>query len=232
MRLFAVVFAILALAGAAHAETYYTDIGDSRINMEVPDGYCALTGENENESTLMEMMDAATADGATFELAFADCVELGEWSQGQRPSVDKIAYIASADEARFAGFTGDQDDFNRGMDAKFSQMPESELGRLMGDSTGRSQAILDRMELDVQLEQTVSLGYLGYDSSATYFGVMQKMSFGEGTEKTIAGVYSMITIQGKFLVLYLWGDYSGDAGQIDELLETVKWFSGLQHQVN
>ena len=102
----------------------------------------------------------------------------------------------------------------------------------MGGSTGRTQAILDRMEMDVQIEQAVSLGYLGYDSSAIYFGVMQKMSFGEGTEKTIAGVYSMITIQGKFLVLYLWGDYSGDAGQIDELLETVKWFSGLQHQVN
>lgn len=218
MRAFAVLIFFVAQAGIANAETYYTDIGDSRINLEVPDGYCALTGETENESALMDAMAAATEDGSTFEIAFTDCVGLGEWNQGQQPSVDEIGYIASANVARFAGFTGTQDDFNRSMYEKFSQMPESELGRMMGDTTGRSQAI--------------SRSYLGYDSSATYFGVMQKMSFGQDLEKPFAGVYSMITIQGKFLVLFFWGGYSGDAGQIDELLESVKWFSGLQHQVN
>ena len=232
MRLFTVIVFVLAQAGAANAETYYTDIGDRRVNLEVPEGYCALTGEDENENRLMEILDAATADGATFQIAFAECGELAEWRQGQRETVDRVGYIASASVTRFAGFSGNQDDLNRGMQEKFSQMPESELGRMMNGSPERAQAILDRLEIDVQIESTASLGYLGYDSSGTYFGVIQKVSTDQNFEKTIAGVYSMITIQDRFLLLYFWGDYSGDVAQIDELLETVKWFSSLQHAVN
>jgi hypothetical protein len=90
MRLFAVLVFLATQAGAANAETYYTDIGDRRVNLEVPEGYCVLTGADENENMLMEFMAAATAEAATFQLAFADCVQLQEWKQGSQTGIDNF----------------------------------------------------------------------------------------------------------------------------------------------
>jgi hypothetical protein len=115
------------------------------------------------------------------------------------------------------------------MEQKFSQTPDSEFGKLLAENSERAQSIIDELDMGVQIEQTISLGY---DSAGTYFGLIQKVSNDQGLEKTIAGIYSMITVQNRFLFFYLWDVYSGDVDEIDELLETTKWFSNLQHEVN
>lgn len=232
MRLFAVIIFILAQAGAAHAETYYTDIGDRRVNLEVPDGYCALMGEDENESRLMDLIAGAIEGVATFEIAFADCGQLRDWKAGRRVSIEKIGYIASGTGYDEADFPSDQTEFNLEIKKKFSQIPESEFGQTLAEGAVRAQSKIDEMELGVRVGQTISLGYLGHDSSGSYIGVLQKVSNDQGLEATMAVISSMLVVQNRLLIFYLAEVYSGDVREIERLLEKTKQFSSLQHQVN
>lgn len=236
MRAFAVIFLTLTLAltlaGAARGETFVTDVGGREVFMEVPDGYCALMGEDEYEARVMDFLAASMEDVATFEIVFADCGELEAWKQGRRMGLGRFGYIASGSGYDQAGFPTSQADLNRGMKERFSQMSESEFGQLMAQGSDRVQAMLDEMELDARIGQPVSLGYLGHDSSGIYIGLLQKANFGRGIDATMAVISSIILVQDRILLFYLADGYSGDAGEIDELLEAAKQISSLQHDVN
>lgn len=234
MRAFAVIFLTLTLtlAGAARGETFFTDIGGREVFMEVPDGYCALMGEDEAEARLMDFLAASMEDVATFEIVFAECDRLGAWKQGRRVGLGRFGYIASGSGYDQAGFPRSQAELNRGMKEGFSRMSGAEFGRLLAEDGARVQAMLDEMELDARIGQPVSLGYLGQDSGGIYTGLLQKVSFGRGGDVTMAVISSIILVQDRILLFYLADGYSGDAGEIDELLEAAKRISSLQHDVN
>lgn len=232
MRMFAIIVFLLAQVGAAHSETYSTEVGGNTIFLEVPDGYCVLTGADENENRLLEYLATANAGVNTLHVAFADCLQLQEWKQGTRENIDKFGFMLSPSGPNLAAFPGDQDDLNSGLEQTLSQMANTDFGQLLGDSTGQAQAALDELELGVQIEQTIPLGYFGYDSYGSYVGLIQKLSTAQGTHKTMLGMYSTMTVQNRLLFFYLWDVYSGDVGEVDDLLELTREYSSYQHEVN
>jgi hypothetical protein len=232
MRTFAVIVFLFAQVGAAHSETYYTDIGGRTVNLQVPDDYCVLTGADESENMLLEFLAAANAGVNTLHIAFAECTQLQEWKQGARENLDSFGYMLSPSRPGLAEFPGDQGVLNSGLEPTLSQMGDSEFGQMLGAGTGQAQAALDKLELGVQIQQTIPLGYFGYDDYGSYVGLIQKLSTAQGTQKTMLGMYSTMVVHNRLLFFYLWDAYSGDVGEVDELLELTREYSSWQHEVN
>lgn len=229
MRVFAIMVFMLAQAGAATAETYSSDVGGREVYMEVPDGQCVLTGADPNEAMVLEFLDTASA-GVNFVLmAFADCRQLQDWKQGRRATLDEFGYIATP--AAMPEVPG-QNDLNAVLDQQFSQMPESEFGRLLGLTDGRAQAKLDELAIGAQLHQTIPLGYFGFDSNGSYMGLIQKLSTDRVAEKTMITMFSSIAVNNRILLLYLVDSYAGNVAQVDEMLKRIKTYSRWQHEVN
>lgn len=232
MRAFAVIIFLLAQVGTANSETYYTDIGGRTINLEVPEGYCALTGADENENMLLEYLTNANAGVNVLHIAFVDCRQLQEWKQGTRENIESFGYMLSPSGAGLTEFPGDQDDLNSGLESTLSQMGDSDFAQLLAAASDQAQTALDDMTLGARIEQTIPLGYFGYDSYGSYVGLIQKLSTAQGAQKTMLGMYSTIAVQNRLLFFYLWNGYSGDVGEVDDLLELTREYSSWQHEVN
>lgn len=232
MLALAIALAVAPLAAAVAQETYYADVNGVSVNVHVPEGYCALTGETEAETMLMDFLSNANAGVNEVLISFADCGQLQDWRQGARPSIENYGFIATPTAANLTHFPGNQDDLNAGMDPVLSNQFGKIMDQAMKQGEGRAQAILDEMESGVRIEETTPLGYFGYDSYGIYAGIMQRISGGQGMQVTIIGMYSTIAVQNRLLYFYLWDTYHGDANQVDELLELTQLYSRNQHEVN
>lgn len=229
MRLFAIIVFMLAQAGAANAETYVSEIGGREIYMEVPDEQCVLGGADQNEAMLLEILDTANAGLNAVLMAFANCVELQQWKQGRRESLDEFGYIATpAEVAEIPG----QNAYNAVLHREFSEMPEAEFGRLLGLTDGRAQAKLDELVIGAQIHQTIPLGYFGFDDYGTYMGLIQRMSSARVGEKTLISMFASIVVNNRVLNLYLVDAYAGNVVQVDKMLKRIKTYSRWQHEVN
>lgn len=230
MRIFAIAVIAAALSGAAHAETFVSDIADREVYLEVPNGHCVLDGANENEATVLEYLETANAGVNYLLIAFANCRQLQAWKQGSRATLDSFGYILTP--ASTAEIPGGQGEVNSEMDKVFSQLPIAQLGQVLSQATGRAQAALDDLQTGVQIQQMTPLGYFGFDSYGSYVGIMQKIKTAQGREKTMIGIYSMIAVNERLVFYYLWDAYSGNVAEVNSLLGLTKKHSRAQHSVN
>ncbi len=229
---FAIALAAAPLAIANAQETYYADVNGVTVNVHVPEGYCALTGETEGETVLMDSLSSVNEGVNEVLISFAACGQLQDWRQGATPSIEKYGFIATPVAANLTHFPGDQDDLNAGLDLVLSNQFGKIMDQAMKQGEGRAQSILDELESGARIEETRPLGYFGYDSYGIYAGIMQRISGDQGVNVTTVGMYSTIAVQNCLLYFYLWDAYSGDANQVDELLELTQLFSRNQHDVN
>lgn len=219
-----------ALAGAAQAETFVSEIAEREVYLEVPGGHCVLDAANEAEAPLLEYLETANAGVNYLLIAFADCRQLRAWKQGSRATLDSFGYIltpASATE-----IPGGQGEVNSGLDKALGESPIAQLGQVLGRASGRAQATLDELQTGVQIQQTMPLGYFGFDSYGSYVGIIQKINTAQGDEKTMIGVYSTIAVNNRLVFFYLWDAYSGDVAEVNNLLGLTKKHSRAQHEVN
>jgi hypothetical protein len=228
----ATALTVAPLAASNAQETYYADVNGVTVNVHVPEGYCALTGETEDESMLMDYISQANAGVNDVLISFADCGQLQDWRQNARAAIDNYGFIATPVAANLTQFPGDQDDLNAGLDPVLSNQFGKIMDQAIAQGSGRAQSILDELESGVRIEETAPLGYFGYDSYGIYAGMMQKFSSDQGMQLTVIGIYSTIAVQNRLLYFYLWDTYRGDANQVDELLELTQLYSRNQHEVN
>lgn len=228
----AIALVVVPLAIANAQETYYADVSGVTVSVHVPEGYCALTGETEAETMLMDFLSEANAGVNEVLISFADCRQLQDWRQGTRPTIEHHGFIATPIAANLTEFPGNQDDLNVGLDPVLSNQFGKIMDQAIAQGSGRAQAILDELESGVRIEETAPLGYFGYDSYGIYAGMMQKFSSDQGMQLTVLGMYSTIAVQNRLLYFYLWDTYRGDASQVDELLELTQLYSRNQHEVN
>ena len=199
-----------ALAGAASGVAKDVRVGSVVLALPPPEGFCELTRENPSDAAILRNFDTALANTIEAMAVSADCGQLEALHSGRRLALDDFAYYHIATSAVNSGFP------DRGKVVKDFCADQRARDAFAGVQDTINER-LEKVQKNLKLNGLNGLGVLTEDADACYFGLMEKVPAGGGTEKTLVSVSFTTVVKGKFLNHTAYSVYQG-AGTVPALL--------------
>ena len=197
----------------AHQDTV---VGGIALKLIPPIGYCALDRAVDGDASVLDNINDALGRTANKLLsASADCTQLKEWRQGQRPILSNRAQfqtMMSLENSRAPP----------GIVRSVCARARSEGDKTRPDIALKSQVALEHVMKDVKVNEMRVLGVAAEDATTCYIPVLSRYTLGGDNFEEVS-IGAVTVIKERVVFYYLFARFVSDA-TISDLV--------AQHQAN
>jgi hypothetical protein len=189
-------------------------LGAARLNLVPPAGHCFLDEAQPSDARLAGLLRQVFGGELRMLGAYADCAQLRSWRTGQRKTLsDYGQFLVPVDfiDKKLDGPTGPY------VDTICKVMRDSGGALLDQSAPGVKQRFEEALK-GAQMNEMRFLGVVGQDSTACYFGLIQKLITEFGDPKVQVDVSAIAIVAGKMIYTNLYAVHEGDQ-TLSELLE-------------
>jgi len=209
---------LLCMLGmAAPAAAVEVNVGQTKLELLAPKGFCPLERSVPIDSGLIDIMQQAVQGRNEVLAAFAECGRLKAWRAGEAEDAgDVFSYVVSLKVKDVTASVKTHVSSSCALLRKQGAAFVKGAGEFNADRIKDIKALAGKVELNgMQM-----YGVLHEDDTGCYFGTMQKYKFDTGVETTFS-VKTITVIKGK-LIFTEHEDFFKDAAVIKRLLTTTR----------
>lgn len=200
-------FALLAPPQYAAADTAEVVIGGRSAQVELPNGYCAMSELKPSDARLIGFLRTANKGTNTVRLTFADCSQLQLWRTGELETLDDYGYISTPDKLENTPVNMKLPAFVELMSKSLNGAGMKDFERGVEEGTDRAKEQLPQIEFN----ELQNLGIIFEDNRAVYLGIIQKLRTEGGAEKVVLGSAANTMLNNRVAHIYLYTTFSDDA---------------------
>ncbi len=176
-------FVVLATPQFAAADPAEVVIGGRSAQIELPDGYCAMSTFDPADARLVEFLTEVNRGTNTVHLAFAECGQLQVWRNGDSNVLSDDGCIATQTKFDNTPINMTRSDYVELMSQYFSGQGAIDLEHGLEEGETRVRNLVPELEIG----ETQNLGDLSEDGYAIYLGLVQKFQIRTGEQFIVLG---------------------------------------------
>jgi hypothetical protein len=227
MRITTALILMCCLSGAVAAAD--AKIGDVPLRLPQPAGYCEMDPVLASDAPLIGRLHATmTKTGNRLLVISADCAELKDWRNGERPDLDHMAQYQTILELENEPLPDTPEKMIKNYCANMHGL----AGRLSGATGAQSvEARAEEASRFLDLKEIKLLGVVGEEPAVCYAATLQKFKVDTQEATTQMAIIATTLIKGKVVQLYLFAPYTGHA-TIAQLLAQQRTNMGRLQRAN
>ena len=215
----------LSFCGAALAVE--ADVGNAKISIPTPPGYCPLDRSLPQDQRLGKTLDELLAGQNRLLAFFAECKQFSDWRIGKRQFLDDYVEVQTPLGGMSSEVPGSAIDVvKKGCAEAGTQGLDLAEEKALGDR-------ITSVMKTVKQNEVKLLGVVAEEPNACFQALLQNLSVGVGVEKVQITVYGTSVVKGKFIYHYRFGLYDGQpsvARLLDEEKKNVAAFLAANPQ--
>ncbi len=204
---FLIWLANVAIPQAAVADAVEVVIGGQSAQIELPDGYCAMSAFDSADARLIRFLIAVNRGINTVHLAFAECAQLAAWRLGSDVVLFDYGYVATPINLESTPVNMTRPDYVEAIAQSFNAQGVSRLERGLAEGEERVRELVP----DLEIGATQHLGIISEDDNALYLGLVQKLKTGTDASVVVLGSFANTTLNNRATTMYLYTEFSDKA---------------------
>jgi len=202
--IFATALLLASTLGVASSDIFV--IGEAKISIVIPDGYCSLDYSQPSDNRVLTKFDGQ-AKGKHRRLDFmVNCEQLREWRNGDLLTFSDFGYILIPEESVDEESDEALDIFLNGM---VSEIGYKRKNIISHRGQGYLETHIEDAVKELENRRRIDLGLIHRDNFALYSASLNRITTEAGQEKLLGKVSAITQVNGKPLFFY--------------------WFRGLDH---
>ena len=215
LRAAVLVCAAIALAPDARAQDAM--IGDVKIALPVPAGYCQMLEAEPSDARMLGTIRKLLAGHNLLLAAYSDCGQLKEWRERKRDLIDDFSQAQTLESLKDKITPMTPEAAEQAICKEMSANGARYATGAKGDLEGR----LAQLSKALKINETRFLGVIGEEPRVCYGAMLQKMHTQAGTDKVIVSAFGTSLIKGKIVYHYIFAN-DGGPGTVERLAAKEK----------
>jgi hypothetical protein len=197
------------------------DVGNAKISVPTPPGYCPLDRSLPQDQRLGKALDELLAGQNRLLAFFAECEQFSDWRIGKRQFLDDYVEVQTPLAGMSSEVSGSAIDVvKRSCAEARTQSLDLVEEKALGDR-------ITSVMKTVKQNEVKLLGVVAEEPNACFEALLQKLSIGDGVEKVQIVVYGTSVVKGKFVYHYRFGLYDGQPSVARLLGEEKKYVAAF-----